>query len=100
MSSRAISAKFGTLLMAVLLAPAALEGQTVLFNYSFEGGSNNATSVATGLSADPLASSGINYLGPASGLTPPDSSTYFGWVRPYSASGGLSTDSADATDWA
>jgi hypothetical protein len=100
MARRVISVGCGTILVALLLAAPVLEAQTVLFNYSFEGASNNATSVATGLTADTLATSGINYLGPASGIAPPDNSTYFGWVRPYSATVGLSTDSASETDWA
>lgn len=90
----------GRMLILALPLVSPLGAQTVLSNYSFEGSSNNASSVATGLTVDPLATNGINYLGPASGTAPPDNSTYFGWIRPYSATVGLSTDAADQNDWA
>jgi hypothetical protein len=98
MRGRTLASLSGVILLALHFA-AGLGAQTLLFNYSFEGSSNNASSVASGLTVNPLATNGINYLGSAAGLTPPDNSTNFGWIRPYSASGGLSTDSADQTDW-
>lgn len=98
MPGRAISVGRWTAVVAFVFA-AEVEAQTVLSTYTFEGASNGASSVAAGLAVDPLATGGINYLGPASGLTPPDSSTYFGWIRLYSATAGLSTDAASQTDW-
>lgn len=83
--------------VVIALLAARLGGQTLLVDYTFEGSTNNPAIVALHLSAGPLVSNGMQYLGPAS-LGTPIEGAYGGWWRAYQS--GVQTDAASATDWA